>query len=568
MNRIYKLFNVFSLGSVEEKKKIYFIIFITFICSILEIIAITNLYNFLNLISNKDVGLKSQAIYSFLNIKEEDIYYFTLICFFVFIILSSIFRILLIKKQSFLACDFGVSIARKIFKNILNREYEFHITKNSSEYLSAIVNKINDVTNKCLVPIINIFSSFIILSFMLLTLLVIEPIPSIVTILTLTIVYLFIASFFKKRMFSYGQLMSKRYSEIIKFLQETFQDIRDVIISGTEKDKINDYIELDRSLRLAQANVNYISAFPRYVVETVVILLIGVVVVVFYQNNINEMIPIAGTMVVVMQRSLPMFNQIYASVNSFRSGTAALDDVKPYIKDYLYKNNSNDFKEPLSFKDEIEFRNVSYSYPQTTKKIFKNLNMKIKKNKFYGLQGITGAGKSTFVDLFSGLLKNYDGEILIDNKLLSDENNKLWQKNISYVPQKLFLYDNSILNNLTNFHEQDFDEKKLSEILEMVDLNEFINKLPNKLNTIVGENAVKLSGGQRQRISLARAIYLNKPVLILDESTNALDEKTENYILKNIKRLNKTVIMITHSSKNLKICDYIIEIKNDNIFIK
>ena len=128
--------------------------------------------------------------------------------------------------------------------------------------------------------------------------------------------------------------------------------------------------------------------------------------------------------------------------------------------DYLYKNNSNDFKEPLSFKDEIEFRNISYSYPQTTKKIFKNLNMKIKKNKFYGLQGITGAGKSTFVDLFSGLLKDYDGEILVDNKLLSDENNKLWQKNISYVPQMLFLYDDSLLNNLTNFHDHDFDEKK------------------------------------------------------------------------------------------------------------
>ena len=567
MNRIYRLFNVFSLGSEEDKKKIYFIIFITFICSILEIIAITNLYNFLNLIANNDISSKSQAIYSFLNIKIENIYYFTLICFFVFIVLSSIFRILLIKKQSFLACDFGVSLANKTFKNILNRDYEFHITKNSSEYLSAIVNKINDVTNKCLIPIINVFSSFILLFFMMLTLLVIEPIPSIVTISILTLVYLLIASFFKKKMLSYGQLMSKRYSEIIKFLQETFQGIRDVIISGNEKEKINEYLQLDKSLRLAQANVNYISAFPRYVVETVIIILIGVVVVVFYENNINDIIPIAGTMVVVMQRSLPMFNQIYASVNSFRSGKAALEDLRPYFEAVEDNNDLNNNKKFL-FKEKIEFCNINYSYPQTSKKIFHNLSLKIIKNKFYGIRGITGAGKSTFVDLFSGLLKNYDGKIFIDDKLLDKDNNKLWQKNISYISQKLFLYDDSLLNNLTNFHEHDFDEKKLFEILKMVNLQEFINKLPNKLNTIVGENAIKLSGGQRQRISLAKAIYADKPVLILDEATNALDEKTENNILNNIKKLNKTIIMITHSSDNLKLCDHIIEINSNDTFLK
>ena len=567
MNRFQEILSIFSLGSKSDKKKIYLIIVLTFICSILEIIAITNLYNFLNIIADKEIGAKSYSIYKLLNVSSKNIFYFTLISFFIFIILSSVFRILLIKKQSFLACDFGVSIAKKTFKNILNKNYEFHVTKNSSEYLSAIVNKINDVTNKCLMPTINIVSSFIILFFMILTLLVIEPVPSIVTILTLSLVYLFISFFFKKKMLTYGQLMAKRYSEIIKFLQETFQGIRDVIISGNEKKKLSDYLYLDRSLRLAQANVNYISAFPRYVVETVIILLIGIVVVLFYQNNINDIIPILGAMVLVMQRSLPMYNQIYASINSFRSGIAALDDIKIY-----FENNESrydlDSNTTFSFKENIEFRNISYSYPQNSKKIFEDLNIKLNKNKFYGIQGITGSGKSTFVDLFSGLLKNYRGEILIDGKPLNDKNNNLWQKNISYVPQKLFLYDDTLLKNLTNFNENEFDEKKLFEILKMVDLNEFVNRLPDKLNTVVGENAIKLSGGQRQRISLAKAIYLNKPILILDESTNALDEKTENFILNNIKKLNKTIIMITHRSENLKICDHVINISDSNIFIR
>ena len=273
-------------------------------------------------------------------------------------------------------------------------------------------------------------------------------------------------------------------------------------------------------------------------------------------------------MVLVMQRSLPMFNQIYASINSFRSGTAALDDLKPYIEnDINQKTTKKEEIQSIKFENKIEFQNISYSYPESSK-IFNNLNIKIIKDKFYGIQGMTGSGKSTFVDLFSGLLKNYDGKIPIDNTLLNENNNKLWQRYISYVPQKPFLYDDTLLNNLTNYNVHNFNKIRLFEILRILELYEFIEKLPHKLNTIVGENAVKLSGGQKQRISLAKAIYSNKPILIIDEATNAIDEKTENKILNNIKKLNKTIIMITHRTDNLKICDHIIQINSGKVVLK
>ena len=567
MENILKKFSfLISLGSKKDKSKIYALIIITLICSFLDIFSITSLYNFLNLITGKELNESYEIFFNlYLKLTPENYYFASLSLFLIFLVLSSVFRILLVRIQAFLACDFGISIAKKIFKNILEKKYEFHIGVNSSEYLAAIINKINDVVNKILVPVINIISSSALLIFLLLTLIAIEPIPTLFTLITLTAVYLLIIVFFKKKMFDYGRLMSERYSQIIKFLQETFGNIRDVILSNQIEKKLDNYAYLDRSLRLAQANVNYISAFPRYVIETIIVLMVGLIVAIFYKQDINSIIPIAGTMIIVLQRSLPLFNQIYSSVNSFRSGLAAYQDL------HIFFDNQNNFVSnetaKLNFNKKIEMKKIFYIYPGGEKKIFENANITLYKNKFYGIKGTTGSGKSTFLDLFTGLLDSYEGKIYVDDTLLHINNVKTWQKKISYVSQKPYLYDNTILNNITDFNRFVLDEIKIKNVLNTVCMDDFVSNLPNGINTTIGENAIKLSGGQKQRISLARAIYQNAPILILDEATNALDEKIEKIILKNIKELNRTVLMITHKSENFIICDDVIEIKDNKIKI-
>jgi ABC-type bacteriocin/lantibiotic exporter with double-glycine peptidase domain len=226
-------------------------------------------------------------------------------------------------------------------------------------------------------------------------------------------------------------------------------------------------------------------------------------------------------------------------------------------------------KKDYNFKNHIKFENLSFKYKNTQKFIFKNLNLILKKNSMIGILGPSGSGKTTFVNLITGLIKPCDGKILIDDK--QDINNDIfsWQSKIGYVPQSIFLFDGTIEENVSfGSDTENIDQVKLLNAIKLSQLDKFINEQKDGLKTLIGENGAKISGGQIQRIGIARSLYRNNEILILDESTNSLDEETEKKFFKSLINLkgNRTIIIISHNKENLKNCDKIYNIKDQTIF--
>ena len=208
---------------------------------------------------------------------------------------------------------------------------------------------------------------------------------------------------------------------------------------------------------------------------------------------------------------------------------------------------------------------MSYKYPTRDTEIFKNFSLEINKGEFLGITGSSGSGKTTLIDIMVGLIKPTEGDILIDGKKMQDQVSD-WQSTIAYIPQNVLLINDTIKKNIAlGIPEEEIDQNKINISIKNSSLNEFIDMLSNKENTLIGDNGVQISGGQKQRIALARAFYFDKEVIILDESTNALDKNTENQILKELKNLEKikTLIFISHDENFLKMCKKIIKLQND-----
>jgi ABC-type multidrug transport system fused ATPase/permease subunit len=278
-----------------------------------------------------------------------------------------------------------------------------------------------------------------------------------------------------------------------------------------------------------------------------------------YKDITQAFIPI-GVISFSVLRILPSLNLINSSYQTIIFNRNSCDRIEKIIGEAKYFQPRH---VDLNFTKSIKFENLSYSHGENL--IFNSINIEIKKGDILGVVGKSGSGKSTFVEILTGLLETYKGRIFCDSKDIKD-NIRGWQKNFGYIPQKIYLLNDSIKNNIL-FGNPILNVKKINSILEKAGLAEFVSNLPNGLETLVGENGSFLSGGQAQRVCIARALYHDPNILILDESTNALDVNTENEILNYVKNLAKdiTIIIISHRLETLKICNVIYRIQDHKL---
>jgi ABC-type multidrug transport system fused ATPase/permease subunit len=269
---------------------------------------------------------------------------------------------------------------------------------------------------------------------------------------------------------------------------------------------------------------------------------------------------------------IPSVNRILSSLQIIRSSMPSIDNL--YLEFTKIENTRNELninkgnETAFNFENRVEIRNVNYNYLNVDKTTLKNINIIINKGDFIGIIGPSGSGKSTFIDIILGLLNPSSGEIFIDNFNIKT-NIRYWQKLIGYVPQNIYLIDDTIKANIAfGLNDEDISDYLLNKCIKSAQLHEFIMSLENGINTIVGERGARLSGGQRQRIGIARALYHNPEILILDEATSSLDNDTENRIMDDINQLkgNKTIILIAHRLSTLNNCDKIIKIINGELY--
>jgi len=556
------------------KKEFFFAFLLLLFSGLVEIISIASILPFLTILSggnNDQINniLIFNLLPTFLKSFSENIYFLTGLFAFSTALAAAI-RLGSIWCNSFFAAKVGSYLSNYLFRGQINKNYESHVNQNTNKIILVLTQHING-TVRALFYLLQFFSGIIISLFIIGYLIYLNPMLSIISFLIFGLYYLIIANLFKLRIVDNSKSIANFGQLQMKLVRESLGNIRDIILNEDSKYYSEIYQKNDILMRFKQATNHVIIYFPRYSLEAIAIISISLLGVLFNSKGIGS-IAMIGSIAFGAQRLLPALQSIYSAWGMLKNFSADIYEVNNLIKTITFNRviNKNDYPSRLfaNFKS-IRLRDISFKYKKRKNFILKDCNISIRRGETIGFIGKTGSGKSTFVDIIMGLLNPHDGDLVIDNYVINKSNRDkeliAWRNCISHVPQEVFLRNDTVYKNIVD--KDSYSIKKNSEkfllALRTSQVDEFINDLDNGLETVVGERGVKLSGGQKQRIGVARALFKEKPILVLDESTSALDENIQKRMLDSIKTNypNLTILIITHRLNNLFYCDKVFEIK-------
>tara|TARA_B100000427_G_C15490634_1_gene587391 strand:- start:452 stop:1792 length:1341 start_codon:yes stop_codon:yes gene_type:complete len=406
-----------------------------------------------------------------------------------------------------------------------------------------------------------------------------DPILAIISILIIGGGYGLFYWFFQQPLHLRGQERFKSTTERFTIVSEAFGSIKETKLLGLESSFEKRFTPPSLFFSHAMTMQQVIKDLPRYIFETLAFgSLLGVILFLIAKGrNLQDIVPIAGMYAFSGYRLLPAINDIYRSIAQIRFSTPVLETIYNQIREnqvnkidkkILLKNNISTI-DKLNFEKKIELKKVSFSYPNTSELAIKDISLKIKKGSFIGIVGETGSGKTTLVDIILGLFSPQKGQLFIDDTPIGKLNIRSWQDKIGYVPQEIFLTDENIASNIAfGIPKKEINMEAVEEAAKIANLHDFIiDRLPEKYNSIVGEKGVRLSGGQRQRIGIARSLYRNPDLIVMDEATSNLDQATEATVYEAIQQtiVDKTVIMIAHRLQRVKDCDFLYVLEKGKI---
>ena len=383
--------------------------------------------------------------------------------------------------------------------------------------------------------------------------------------------YLIISLITSNSMRRDSKIISENSSEVVKIVQESVTSFREIKLSGFENKFFNLFSKNELNLRISDSNIRIFSDLPRFIIEGLILSIIIILSAIFLRSesalNNTSIIGSLGAFLYGSQRLLPLAQTTYRSFATVRSSTFSIKNIIKYLE--LKNREKKKEYRNINFTKNIVLKSAGFSYPKSTKIIFKNCNLEIKRGEIICIVGSSGSGKSTLMDILMGLINPTEGELCVDNIKVDSENVISWQQKIAHVPQEILLIDDTIRRNIAfGISDNEIDEQKINYALRISSLDRLTNTFKKGLDTKVGERGTLLSGGQRQRIGIARAIYRSQEIIFLDEATSALDKKTECDILQNLTR-NKakelTIIMITHRPRDEIKYDQVIEVKGNTI---
>lgn len=561
--------------SKYQKLQLYFLLGLMLFSSITEVFSIGAVIPFLGVLASPEKSFNNDLFLPFIKffrINEPiELIYLVAIIFSFGVCISGLLRYFLQVVQTRVTYAIGAELSVRIFERALKQPYLVHLSTNSSKIISAVSIKANELIVSLLYPVVVLVGSIIMLGILFLVLISIDPLSTLSVFGIFFVFYAALAYFSKKRLILGGVNVSAQYNRCIKIIQESFGGVRDISLDGTHRTFINDYRLSEKSLRDSRANIQILSATPRYFVETFgTLLLVGLTLyLVKSSGSIDLAIPVIGAVALSCQRMIPIMQQLYSSLTSITGGQASVEEALDLIElDVPRALDLNDGFNEFEFKNEIQLREVSFRYGDTLPTVFNKINLNISKGSRIGVVGETGSGKTTFLDIVMGLIPPSEGGVFVDNVRLDDSNLRSWQSIVSHVPQNIYLMDSSIALNIAfGLNEEDVDYEKVTLAAKIAQIYDFIMSLPDNFGTNVGERGVRISGGQRQRIGIARAIYKNASVLILDEATSALDGLTEHEVMTAINALPQqiTVFIVAHRYSTLKDCTSIVEISNSGL---
>jgi len=457
-------------------------------------------------------------------------------------------------------------VTSQLFRSYLTRPYTFRLQRNSADLLNSMQQEAG-MTIGLVGSVIGLVQELFLASAVIWLMVYTEPIAAISTVSILVMGSLLYLKVTKPLIIAFGLQRQKIQEPLTRHLLQGFGGVKDIKVLGRSNDFLNQYES--QNLIVQNAGLRYGILKSIGPMWTELLAMSGLTVVVWvmvWQNRPpDRIIPLLGLFVIATWRFVPTVNSVVGLVNSIRYSRPAVESV--YREFEYIKSQQDVVKTKILFNEKVEMRNLTFNYPNTIAPSLSNVNIVVRKGETVGFIGPSGAGKSTLVDVVLGLLPQTSGELLIDGVEMQ-EHNLEWQSTIGYVSQAIYLTDDTVRRNVAfGIAESNVDEVALERALRSAQLWDFIDGLPNKTYTIVGERGVRVSGGQRQRIGIARALYHDPQVLVLDEATSSLDIETETEVMSAIRALHgfKTILIVAHRLSTVQHCDRLYRIEDAQI---
>jgi ATP-binding cassette, subfamily B, bacterial PglK len=559
----------------QDKKKFFILFLLILLLTILDVLSIASLIPFLSVLSNDELFSNKFVILIFETFNFIDKSNFKKITILLIIFTYSVkffFTLIIIFKKNRILYDFYTKISNKLMGIYLNTSYSNSIKTKLYQKINTLSGEVENFVSTLIDAIVIIILELLTITLIVIFLFYMYPSETLFICIFLIFFCPLLVYFYQKKMKFLANDRLGHFNNLQKKILEGLNGFRDVKINNKETFFLSSFNKSVNSVSESLYKISNIMQTPRYLIETISICILLIVMLInldTFENNSNNII-FLGIFAGAALRLLPSINKLVVYTNNIKYAVPILnqilDDIKNNLPEQIQKNERNIFLD----NKKIKFNNVYFDYNENKNKddfILQDINFEINNQEFIGIFGDTGSGKSTLIDILSGLLKPSLGTVFSDSKNINDAVHS-WRNNVGYVSQFPYLLNDTIEKNIAfGYNQENINENALKIAMKNAVIYDFVNNLPLKEKTIVGENGKSLSGGQVQRIGIARALYKDPSILIFDESTNSLDMNTEKEFMDVLRQLknDRTIIFVTHKLELLNHCDKVFQTVNNSL---
>jgi len=568
-----------DLLNASEKRRFYMLLAMIMVMSVFEMISVASVVPFLAVLARPEIIETNSylaAVYDRLGFESaQGFMIFLGICVFVLVVVGLLFTTLTQYTIYRFTAMRGYTISSRMLRGYLARPYVWFLDQNSADLGATLLGEVGQMINQAMIPAMKVIAQAMVAAMLITLLVVAKPVAALATAVVIGLCYTLIYVIVRKRLLRFGEDRRLANRERFRISNEAMGGIKEVKLMGLEEAFLRRFEGPSKRNAMATASHAMIGELPRNVLKAIAlggILFFVLFLLVTGDGTLGSVLPVLGLYAFAALRLFPAVQQIYNSTAALRFSAPVLDRIHADMRESreVARNQPGGTDAPpIRLTREIVLDAVHYAYPNAERTALAGLSLTIPARSTVGIVGGTGAGKTTAVDLILGLLEPQSGAMVVDGTAVTHANVRAWQKSVGYVPQAIFLSDDTVTRNIAfGLPDAEIDLAAVERAARLAALHDFVTtELPQGYETLVGEKGVRLSGGQRQRIGIARALYHDPDVLIMDEATSALDNVTERVVMEAVHKLggDKTIVLIAHRLSTVRDCDVIFMLEHGRL---